>query len=919
MRWIALILLSSSSFASVSRSPSGDGGATCSSHPCTFTHTCAGSTCTNDEWLEVSSITANQSQLGDTIVLEAGKRYEADSDIWQIGAQSGTGILTVTTSGTLPCSNCRITPASLAQMPLLVANTVNIPAIFVVGDETDAPAENISIIGLAFTVESGSNYVLPPLLVGDYGDFKADPRIDDPTDEPDNIVIDRCLFINDFLQDVSRGLWLNSRTTTVKNSWLDGWYGPQNESQSLATSANGPGPMTFQNLFVGNASENIFLTAGGSYKEARTSGVLLEHSYIPKVPERIQTLCWVADRIVFQGSYSSPSATCANSTVFRAQNTGTTGSAEPTWPGSGTVADNDITWEKVADWPDSKNSFEIKDAEDVTLRYNVFDGGADGDGGQGNIVTFKAANEGYFVTANCLPWRTGTVNVLSDSVTVEWVSGDKLPTNINPADKNGIVATDFVIDGTTFTISDFVPLNNGTLTLTSTAPAAAGVTFEYGFEDAADDKNEGCRMSVARDIDFYSNVIRHGPQCLVIGFVNQNNFYEALSSTTIRDNLCHDIDSVIYADQDGGRGSNFQFWRFEFHGLNFQFLNNTAFDFGSTMTRSMLLHSGSGNPMWGVQDLSVDGGFPLLILNNIMETGSNNVAATADGCVQGDACFLPRLNKGDPIPDTQLAENLYFGADLDLYLEGGNSYNCCPSSGTACAVDWDCDGTRLVWNFDDGVQKIHPDSPRWHSGTDGKSIGANFDKLPLIRNINVTPTDTEIIVGFTVSEPIQKSGYEAVLLVSTMTDRSDPTAFYTGESGNIKNGRRWTIVATGLTAGTSYYLWLMAGGDAWPPMKKPSFDSNSEFATTSTTTLASLSATSTIGVSLSYGGNVHIEHGTSYDPSTDSIGSPTDTSDEDCTSGCTISVRTNKGLLYHRLEETGGASNVWPVKAALIR
>lgn len=65
---------------------------------------------------------------------------------------------------------------------------------------------------------------------------------------------------------------------------------------------------------------------------------------------------WTASRVVALNGYCIPSNPQTTPKLYKATSIGSapnqTGGSEPTWPGSGTVADGDITWTFIADLPD---------------------------------------------------------------------------------------------------------------------------------------------------------------------------------------------------------------------------------------------------------------------------------------------------------------------------------------------------------------------------------------------------------------------------------------------------------------------------------------------------------------------------------------------------------------------------------------
>jgi hypothetical protein len=98
---------------------------------------------------------------------------------------------------------------------------------------------------------------------------------------------------------------------------------------------------------------NLFDLLGGLALNVNVDVWLLSEGAVYDIPRGYYNpASWGADVDVLAGDLIRPTPENRNGHVFRAENDGTTGGTEPTWPTSGTVGDNGITWhEDGADDP----------------------------------------------------------------------------------------------------------------------------------------------------------------------------------------------------------------------------------------------------------------------------------------------------------------------------------------------------------------------------------------------------------------------------------------------------------------------------------------------------------------------------------------------------------------------------------------
>lgn len=390
MKLISLLLTAAALFGGISRSPSEDGGATCSSHPCTYSVTCSGScvaseiqTCLTEAW------------LGDTIELQAGQTWDISSTLTIYRKTSGSGYLTLrssTSDSLLPASDQRITPA---YIPLLPTLRLTADTILLQVEQTTNAVEQYIFLGLHFTVQAGVARTNDMLRLWDATNHT------DPSYTPNNIWFDRCVFLPAPVSTAKSALRLGVRNGVVKNSYFD-QIKTQADSQAISF-ANSPGPVTTNNNYMSAPGENIMV--GGLVPTiANLSPLDLDfyHNYFHKDPALLKYEAWAASTWVRAGkiiSYGGSNYICSTS--------GVTGSSAPAFPASACaspptcsggccVTDGTAVWQKnpfgsSPKWV-VKNLFEFKFMGRSKVMYNGLDGSwTDGQTGYG--FSFKPESQ----------------------------------------------------------------------------------------------------------------------------------------------------------------------------------------------------------------------------------------------------------------------------------------------------------------------------------------------------------------------------------------------------------------------------------------------------------------------------------------------------------------------------------------------
>lgn len=187
----------------------------------------------------------NSAEYGDEIVLDAGATYRGS---FVLPRKSGTGWITIRSSGALPASGTRVSPANAPAMAKLVPGHWVESAI-----NTAEGAHHYRIVGIEVTygseMTSGSN--LLQLGRADRGTQLTLASV--PTD----IVLDRMYIHGNDNVSFYRCLALNSARTIVVDSYISECHGVAVQSQAIA-GWNGPGPFRIENNYLEASSQSVF-------------------------------------------------------------------------------------------------------------------------------------------------------------------------------------------------------------------------------------------------------------------------------------------------------------------------------------------------------------------------------------------------------------------------------------------------------------------------------------------------------------------------------------------------------------------------------------------------------------------------------------------------------------------------------------
>lgn len=183
---------------------------------------------------------------GDTVTLEAGASFAGPVTL---PSKTGSGWIIVRSSApdsALPAPGERVTPAHATALAKIVARAGTAAVQAAPG------AHHFRLVGLEVVgAREGVTY-----SVIDLGE-----RASDPARLPHDIVIDRCYVHGDSARGARRGIFLNSKSTAVVDSYVADIKEAGADSQAIS-GAWGPGPFKIVDNYLEASGENLMF--GGS-------------------------------------------------------------------------------------------------------------------------------------------------------------------------------------------------------------------------------------------------------------------------------------------------------------------------------------------------------------------------------------------------------------------------------------------------------------------------------------------------------------------------------------------------------------------------------------------------------------------------------------------------------------------------------
>jgi hypothetical protein len=227
--------------------------------------------------------------------LQAGAVFKGSI---RLRKKTGTSWITIQTSAmaSLPPAGTRVTPADRIHMPKLVAD-LPYPVF-----KAEQGAHHYRIIGVEMAPAAGL-YVWQLVELG-FGNETSIAQL------PHYIELDRVYIHGDPNVGGKRGISLNSRHTTIKNSWISGFKSTNQDTQAIA-GWNGPGPFTIENNYLEASAESlVFGGAKPAIQNLVPSDITIRRNHLYKPLSWRGTSWWVknsfelknARRVLFEGN-----------------------------------------------------------------------------------------------------------------------------------------------------------------------------------------------------------------------------------------------------------------------------------------------------------------------------------------------------------------------------------------------------------------------------------------------------------------------------------------------------------------------------------------------------------------------------------------------------------------------------------------
>jgi hypothetical protein len=789
---------------------------------------------------------------GDTIQIKSTEPQVGNYTLTYRGCGANPITVTSDRASWLPPAGARISPSHLANMAKITTSNTN-PALAGVLDGSKRPPSGWNFIGIAFTTTSASGTYD---LVG----FNPNGDAANASQIADNITFDRCyfyapsVFAGTSVQDVIRADVTN---LTVKNSFFgDAFFNGSVESHGIRMLTTA-GPVTATNNFITTSSVPIF--SGGavpSYAPAYLqNGVTAQYNYFwrpwkwngdPAQPYAADYVAAASGTrrtgpypiggISSTGVITVPAAppwgpmslltitgvggcTTANAANWRMTQLTSTTFQLLNFPGCNSPYTNGGSVQEYAITVCAKNLGELKWAAGVNWQYNVGENSWQPNQCQSQYNGFTDTVRTEW-DSNSSKTSIGKFG-MSDTTHVTWTGSYRIGNTSTGATSSFTGDLGICLSlPTTGTECHPVASYSGASLVTSTPfSAAPGVALNGWIVYTASAQLTGLTIShnVWKNVDQVYSV-------LGLSFSNQTSNAGFGKTHTISQNLAYANSSYItgykglslgaaeadYAVNPSGYifdHNTFYFPNTVTHG-SFVYLNGAGCSTCATAIQPKFASSAITNNLFGPSSAGGNGPFS--------GDGVANVIDTAN------AYFANSNIKNNAIPG---------GVNGSKSLSGGNSVSGNIFSG------WSDPFGGLASS---GIFAVVPSSSYYHAGTDGASLGADFTQLPLVNNLQVTPSVTSATLAFDVSAPISDVKGTQVCVLEVSSNRNlisdlgtysviadlDPTvtvgADLSTRSDVIVAGNHVTWPLNGLSVGAAYYGRLMCHGDTeWFTFQMP--------------------------------------------------------------------------------------------------
>lgn len=216
----------------------------------------------------------NAAQLGDTIVVEAGRTYTENIELKY--KSSGSGWITIQSSRLeqLPAGK-RVSPADVIYMPKIQSSSPN-EAVFYTQSGT-MPSHHYRLVGLEVTRRSDSSTEAYSLIsLGDYG--SAQNQLNKV---PHHFIIDRSYIHGADGRITRRGVHADASEVEITNSYFAKFI-DWSDAQAIL-GINTPGNHLIINNFLESTGENILYGGGDpSIQNLIPSNILIDHNHFFK-------------------------------------------------------------------------------------------------------------------------------------------------------------------------------------------------------------------------------------------------------------------------------------------------------------------------------------------------------------------------------------------------------------------------------------------------------------------------------------------------------------------------------------------------------------------------------------------------------------------------------------------------------------